>query len=92
MENRLIEIKAKLDKMDDKLDEMQLVQIKQAVILDEHISRTEALEKALQYTKEKDIEPLKQQSYMLNGVFKFIGITSSILGLVFTILKLFSIL
>ena len=60
--NRIYKI---LEKMDSRLDNVDITLAKQQVSLDEHIRRTELLE-----TK---VEPIQKHVNMVDGALKFIG-------------------
>lgn len=74
-------------------------QVRQQSILEEHIRRTEANEKQIVLNKEyndeqiemirEEIKPLKTNSTMWLGAAKALVITTSIVGLISTFMKLF---
>lgn len=66
-----------LVKIDDRLDDMLSVQIKQQASLDEHIRRTELLE--------AQMTPVQKHVHMVQGVGAFLGI----LALIATIVAVF---
>lgn len=63
----------KIDKMDTRLDSVDITLAKQSVILDEHVKRSNMLE--------AQMEPVKKHVTMVNGVLKFLGIVSILLGI-----------
>lgn len=88
MEQHLLEIKTKLYEMDKKLDEMQLIQVKQQVILDEHIARTSLLEEAVEKMDNR-LRPIENHVFGINTIGKFLGVISVIVGILVSLAKLF---
>ena len=73
-------IDAKVDKLDERLDDVDKTLIRQHASLEEHIRRTDLLEKKL--------EPVEDHVKQVQGGVKLIGFLSLGLGVVVTIMKL----
>lgn len=81
------DIKSKLDQISedvseikDRMSSIDKTLVKQQVILDEHIRRTSNLEER--------VEPLETHKKHFDGVMRFIGGLSVILGLIASVLKI----
>lgn len=59
----------KLDKLDERLDKIDITLIKQQAILDEHVRRSLSNEETLDLYR-KEFEPVKQHVLYVNFVFK----------------------
>lgn len=66
-------VTVRLDKMDERIDESNVVAAKQCGVLEEHVKRTNLLEKKL----EEDVGPLKAQGAQIKLMLK---IATAILG------------
>lgn len=82
-------IEKKIDKIDDRLNSIDITMVRQQVILDEHVKRSNTLEGLYHNIKEKDIEPLKNELNQIKGIFKFITMGSAFISAIIGILKLF---
>ena len=67
----------KVDKIDDRLDQIQITQVRQADSLDNHIERTHLLEQI--------VKPMHKTYIQCLGVIKFLGIVATIGGCVWII-------
>ena len=72
-DRRLERIELKLDHAADHLNSIDITLTAQNVTLNEHIRRTNLLEKKL--------APIEKHVAMLNGVFKFLGIIATIVAI-----------
>ena len=72
-EKKLEQIETKIDKLDNRLDSIDITLAKQHVVLEEHIKRTEILE--------KDVAPIKTHVAKVEGALKLVGILSLIAGI-----------
>ena len=72
MEN-LDRIFNKIDKIDERLSNIDTTLAKQSTSLDEHIRRTNILE--------EEIRPIKKHIYLVEAVFKIIGVTSLLVSI-----------
>lgn len=68
--DKLDKISVKIDKIADKLTALDVTTIKQQVILNEHIRRTELLEET--------VKPLSKHVNIMNAALKILGIVSTI--------------
>jgi LPS O-antigen subunit length determinant protein (WzzB/FepE family) len=77
----LSKLEAKLDKLDERLDAIEKEQIKNNVLLDEHMRRTEIAEQNIEMIR-KDMKPLTSHVSMVKGVGKFIALLGTIVGII----------
>lgn len=91
MKEQLDKIEEKLDKVEDKLSSIDVTIAKQEVNLAEHMRRTELNELAVEKIRET-LVPINRHVNMLEGVFKFVGILSIVLGIITSLLKIFSLI
>jgi hypothetical protein len=81
------EILKKLDKLDDRLDSMDKTLVKQEANLAEHMRRTEVLEESVEYIRKSELKPIQNHVVMVEGVIKFIGFLSVVLGIIQVVIK-----
>jgi hypothetical protein len=79
----------KLDKMDTRLDNVDITLAKQHVTLEEHMRRSLANEEAVQILKEQ-IEPIKDHVKAVNTILKFAGGVAIVFAALESIKNLFS--
>lgn len=80
------------DKVDKISEDVSVLKVTSAVheqTLKTHIKRSDTLEKMYLDMKEKDIEPMKEDISKFKGILVFLTSASSVLGLIFGLLKLF---
>lgn len=70
----------KLDKLDERLDNIDKTMIRNTVSLEDHIRRTEILE--------EKIDPIEKQISQVQGALKFTGIVALIAGLIASLAKI----
>jgi hypothetical protein len=70
----------KVDKIVDKICSIDVTLVKQSIILEEHIKRTNLLE--------DKIEPIEKHVIMVNGVLKFLGIVAIFIGIIEGLIKI----
>jgi hypothetical protein len=75
------EISEKLDKIDARLDNMEILQVKHTAELEYHIKRTDELQTML--------EPIYRNRLQLIGIAKFLGAVAFLAGLAKTFFVLF---
>jgi hypothetical protein len=80
MTKQLTRLEGKVDKLDERLDGVDKILVKQQVILDEHMRRTEINEKGLKLMQEQ-LHPLKRHVDMWAGVGKAIVLLSVLVAL-----------
>lgn len=88
----VIKIFEKVEKIADNIDELKATTIKQQVILDEHVKRSNMLQDLYMDIKEKDIEPIKEDISSFKGAIKFITIAASLGSLITFFLKFLGII
>mgnify|MGYP001605844197 CR=1 FL=1 len=92
-------LESRLEKMDDairdhttivdnRLDSIDLLMVKQGAILEHHIRRTELAEEAIQLTR-AEFAPVSKHVQMMNGGAKAIAFTGTVAGIVTAFYKLF---
>jgi hypothetical protein len=89
MKDQLDKIEEKLDKVEEKLSNIDVTLAKQEVNLAEHMRRTELNEIAVEKIRET-LVPINKHVNMLEGVFKFFGLMSILLGVVVSLIKIIS--
>lgn len=89
MEKKLEAIENKVDKLDERLDSIEKVLIKQELNIDLHIRRTNLLEESVDLLR-KDLRPVERHVDYVHGALKFIGIVSLIVGIFVAFKELFS--
>lgn len=77
------------DELDERLDNIEKVLILQEENLKIHMKRSQYLENIFEKMKENDLKPLSKHIHMVEGVFKFIGLTSIVVGIIGTIFSFF---
>lgn len=73
-------VEDKLDKVVDKIGNIDVILGKQSVILEEHVKRTNLLEAKL--------IPVEKHVVMVNGAFKFLGLVAIFIGIIEGFLKI----
>lgn len=80
-------IDTKLDKVDERLNSIDVTLVKQESSLEHHIFRTGLAEEQLELLR-ADIKPLKKRHELMNGVFRIIGVAATGLGLLIGVAKI----
>lgn len=89
MEKKLGEIETKVDKLDERLDSIEKVLIKQELNLEIHIKRTNLLEESVGLLRQ-DLRPVERHVDYVHGALKFIGIISVVVGIFAAVKELLS--
>lgn len=76
-------VEDKLDKMTDRLSNIDVTLAKQSVILEEHVKRTNLLEAKL--------VPIEKHVVMVHGVLKFLGLVALFVGIIEGLLKIIGV-
>ncbi len=79
----------KLDKLDSRIDNIDLTLVKQSVLLDEHIRRTGIAETNIDMLR-ADLKPVEKHVSMIQGALKFIALVGVLSGLVVSAIKVIS--
>lgn len=74
---------SKLDKTNEKIHGIDITLVRNTESLEEHMRRTELLE--------KDIQPIKRHVHMLEGGLKLFGVLSLISSLIYGIYRLLTL-
>lgn len=82
--DRFKRIEDKIDKITDKVHDIDKTLERNTSSLEEHMKRTELLEKKL--------EPVETHVSMMNGALKAAGVVGLILGILVAAVKLFSLI
>ncbi len=91
LKNQLTVIENKIDKMDSRVDNVDVTLAKQSVELENHIYRTQLSEKNIEMLREQ-VKPIQQKHDMIAGGFKLAGIVSAGCGLIIGAFKVISLL
>lgn len=83
------EINEKLDKIVDKMHSIDKTLVKQEENLKQHMYRTKLAEQRLDNI-DTDLKPIKNHVQRLNGAWRFVKYTGTILSVVFLAYKLIS--
>lgn len=81
----------KIDKLGERLDSMEKVQIKQEANLGEHMRRTELAEENISILRSDlkiDLRPLQKHVSYMEGALKGLGIISMVIGIIIGLAKL----
>lgn len=70
----------KIDKIDDRLNNIDTSLVRQTVSLEEHVRRTNLLE--------SEIKPIKKHVFLIEATFKLIGLASVVLGIMAAIYEI----
>lgn len=85
LESLLINIAEKTEKhyddLDKRLDNIEKVMIAQEINLKQHMQRSDHLESLISTIQKDDLLPLQKHVQTVEGVFKFLGILSLIVGI-----------
>ena len=96
VEQMIIKLTEKVDTqygdLDKRLDNIEKVMIAQEINLKDHMRRSDHLESIVEVMKEEDIKPLNKHVHMVEGVFKFLGLVSLLVGILGGLAKLFSLI
>ncbi len=74
MSDILKRLEDKIDKIDSRLDNVDITLAKQSVVLEVHVKRTNLLEEA--------IKPLSVHVSMINGALKLLGVLAMVAAIV----------
>lgn len=80
MEEQLTRIESKIDKLDERMNRIELTQVAQHVTLVEHTDRSTKLEDI--------VMPIKSDIDKFKGALQFIGMASMAAGIIDVILRL----
>ena len=78
--------------IDSRLDNIEKVMIAQEINLKAHMQRSNHLETIVEALKESDLKPIQKHISMVEGVFKFIGLISLLIGIISSFIKLFGLI
>lgn len=79
----------KLDDLDQRLDGIEIILVKQEANLQTHMKRSEALESIIAHLKENEIKPLNKFKDRSEGALKLIGIVAVLVTTVSGIIAIF---
>lgn len=101
LRDQLNNIEKKVDRLDQRADNIDVTLAKQSVELKEHVRRSLANEKSVELLKEnidinkaefnEKIKPIESHITQVHVVFKIIGLCSAIIGFIIMILNAFHI-
>ena len=90
MEEIVKEIAQKLDKIDERIDRVDVTLVKQEVNLKEHMRRTELLESQHENLKDA-LVPVNAHIHQIKGAGKLIGILSAAVAVAGSVAKFFKL-
>lgn len=79
----------KIERLDARLDAIQILQAIHTQQLKEHMRRSDLLEKRIEQV-DQELKPVNKKLAMVDGVIKFLGITGLIVTTIQIITRLFS--
>lgn len=82
------EISKKLDKMDERLDNIQTLQAVHTEQLKEHMRRSDLLEKRIEQV-DQELKPVEKHVAMVNGALKLVGIIGTLAAIALALKELF---
>jgi predicted S18 family serine protease len=88
MEKKLEQIEVKVDKLDERLDTIEKVLIKQEKNIEIHILRTNLLEESVDLLRQ-EMRPIEKHVHYMHGALKLVGIISLLAGIAAAIKELF---
>lgn len=93
MDDQLLsKIFEKVEKISDDVGDLKVTTVKQQVILEEHVKRSNTLEEILSHLQENEIEPLKEDVNKFKGALKFVTIMASLGSGITLFLKFFGLI
>jgi hypothetical protein len=78
----------KLDRLDERLDGIAVLQAIHTEQLKEHMRRSDLLEKRIEQV-DRELKPVEEHVVVVNGVFKLAGVLSTLLAIALAIKELF---
>lgn len=78
--------------LDKRLDNIEKVMIGHDISLKEHMKRSDHLEEIVEIIKDTELKPLQKHVSMVEGIVKFVGILSLIVGILTGIASLFGLI
>jgi hypothetical protein len=85
----------KLEKIEDRLTNVDITLVKQEGNLAEHMRRSLANERAVEILEEefkRELKPITAHVGMVNGTLKALGIISIVLGIITGLMKIYSMM
>jgi biopolymer transport protein ExbB/TolQ len=80
-DKRFDRLELKIDDISDQLSESNAIQMAHKVILEEHMRRTEANERAIEMLAE-DLKPIRKHVNMVQGAAALLGLIATIAGII----------
>ena len=88
----LDEHKSGLDSISYKVNDIENVLIKQEINLQQHMKRSDSLEKIVHDLEKNKVSPIEKKFSMFEGALKLLGATSLALSIIIGIFKLLQII
>lgn len=96
LEQLLENVSQKVDEqhkeVDLRLDNIEKVMIAQEINLKNHMQRSDHLETIVNSLKKDELQPIQRHIAMVEGVVKFIGVLSLLVGIIGGLVKLFGLI
>lgn len=77
----------KVDRIDQRLDNLDITSVKQSLILDEHQRRSLANEESVSLLRQ-EFKPVERHVIIFNGILKAVGVLATMSGVATGLLKL----
>ncbi len=81
------EINDKLDKLDSRLDQIQVLQAVHTEQLKEHMRRSDLLERRIEQV-DQELKPVEQHVAVVNGIMKLVGILGTLAAIALALKEL----
>lgn len=78
-----------VEKINDRLNALDIIATKQEINLSEHMKRTALAEESIGLLRE-EMKPIQKHVYYIEAVFKALGVASILASLVVSLFKIFS--
>lgn len=92
IQNLTVKVDNQYNELDKRLDNIEKVMIAQEINLKDHMRRSDHLETMVQSIQERDLKPIQKHVHMVEGVFKFLGLLATVVGIAGGIAKLLGLI
>lgn len=82
------EISKKLDKLDERLDSIGILQAVHTEQLKEHMRRSDLLERRIEQV-DQELKPVERHVAVVNGIMKLVGIIGTLAAIALALKELF---
>lgn len=78
----------KIDKLDERLDDIEKILVVQEANLKEHMKRSDNLEKIVENVRDNELTMVKKHVHMMEGALKLLGVGGLIVTVITGVFKL----